>query len=67
LQVAGFEPHQAGSVIYFDPVEPLETFLARVEGAGGKVSFPKFRIGNGYLATFTDSEGNTVGLLEWDQ
>jgi predicted enzyme related to lactoylglutathione lyase len=41
--------------------------LKRVEAAGGKVTFPKFRIGNGYLSTFLDSEGNTVGLLAWDK
>jgi predicted enzyme related to lactoylglutathione lyase len=66
LEVAGFEPSSRGSLVYFDPVETVEAVLSRVEAAGGKVSFPKFRIGNGYLATFTDSEGNTVGLLEWD-
>ncbi|MEZ4670883.1 MAG: VOC family protein [Anaerolineae bacterium] len=66
LQVAGFEPSTSGSVIYFDPQKELESMLKRVEAAGGKVTFPKFRIGNGYIATFTDSEGNTVGLLEWD-
>ena len=67
LQVANFEPSEHGPVIYFDPVQSLETLLERVEAAGGKVTFPKFRIGNGYLATFIDSEGNTVGLLEWDK
>jgi predicted enzyme related to lactoylglutathione lyase len=67
LQVAGFEPSSSGSIIYLDPVGPLETTLERVEAAGGKVTFPRFRIGSGYLATFTDSEGNTVGLLEWDK
>lgn len=66
LQVNGFEPSSTGSMIYFDPEKNLDAMLARVEAAGGKIAFPKFRIGNGYLATFTDSEGNTVGLLEWD-
>ncbi|MCB0163725.1 MAG: VOC family protein [Anaerolineae bacterium] len=67
LQTANFEPSQTGTIVYFDPGGPMETVLARVEAAGGKVTFPKFRIGNGYLATFLDSEGNTVGLLEWDK
>lgn len=67
LQVEGFEPGEKGSIIYFDPVDDLESILERVESAGGKVTFPKFRIGNGYLATFIDSEGNTVGVLEWDK
>jgi predicted enzyme related to lactoylglutathione lyase len=67
LHVAGFEPGDKGPIIYFDPVERLEVVLGRVDAAGGKVTFPKFRIGSGYLATFVDSEGNTVGLLEWDE
>jgi predicted enzyme related to lactoylglutathione lyase len=67
LQTAGFEPGINGTVIYFDPVDDLEDVLSRVESAGGKIAFPKFRIGNGYLATFMDSEGNTLGLLAWDE
>lgn len=67
LQTANFEPSQTGTVVYFDPNGQMETLLERVEAAGGKVTFPRFRIGNGYLATFLDSEGNTVGLLEWDK
>lgn len=67
LQVAGFEPRRSGSLVYFDPVQSIETMLERVETADGKFAFPKFRIGNGYLATFIDGEGNTVGLLAWDQ
>jgi predicted enzyme related to lactoylglutathione lyase len=67
LQTANFEPSNKGTIVYFDPVDSLDIALKRVEAAGGKVTFPKFRIGNGYLATFMDSEGNTVGLLEWDK
>ena len=67
LQVAAFEPSNKGTVVYFDPVENMNLVLERVETAGGKITFPRFRIGNGYLATFIDSEGNTVGLLEWDK
>ncbi len=67
LQVKGFQPAEKGSIIYFDPVDDLESILQRVESAGGKVTFSKFRIGNGYLATFIDSEGNSVGVLEWDK
>lgn len=66
LQTAGFKPAKDGTVIYLDPIESLDTVLARVEAAGGRVETPKTRIGHGYLATFIDSEGNTVGLLEWD-
>lgn len=67
LQTTHFEPSRQGPIIYFDPVDDLEMVLKRVEAAGGKVTFPKFRIGHGYLATFIDSEGNTIGLLAWDQ
>ena len=67
LQTADFEPSDKGAIVYFDPVEGLDVVLGRVEAAGGKIAFPKFRIGHGYLATFIDSEGNTVGLLEWDK
>ncbi|MCB0213270.1 MAG: VOC family protein [Anaerolineae bacterium] len=67
LQTANFEPSTQGTIAYFDPVDNLDAALARVEAAGGIITFPKFRIGNGYLATFMDSEGNTVGLLEWDK
>ena len=67
LQTAHFEPSRHGTIVYFDPAESLDVVLGRVEAAGGKVTFPKFRIGNGFLATFVDSEGNTVGLLEWDK
>jgi predicted enzyme related to lactoylglutathione lyase len=66
LQTPNFEPSDKGAIIYFDPVENLDVVLERVEAAGGKVTFPKFRIGHGHLAVFTDSEGNEVGLLEWD-
>lgn len=67
LHAAHFKPSQHGTIVYFDPAESLDVVLGRVEAAGGKVTFPKFRIGNGFLATFIDSEGNTVGLLEWDK
>jgi predicted enzyme related to lactoylglutathione lyase len=67
LQTANFEPSATGTVVYFNPAEDMDTVLRRVEAAGGKITFPRFRIGNGYLATFLDSEGNTVGLLEWDE
>jgi hypothetical protein len=67
LQTANFEPSPKGTIIYFDPVDGLEVMLKRVEAAGGKVTFPKFRIGHGFMANFIDSEGNTVGLLEADQ
>jgi predicted enzyme related to lactoylglutathione lyase len=67
LHTANFEPSHKGTIVYLDPMESLDVLLGRVEAVGGKVTFPKFRIGHGYLATFIDSEGNTVGLLEEDK
>jgi predicted enzyme related to lactoylglutathione lyase len=67
LQTADFEPSDKGTIVYLDPVLDMDDVLERVEAAGGKVTFPRFRIGRGYLANFMDSEGNTVGLLAWDQ
>lgn len=67
LQTANFEPSHKGTIVYLDPVDSLDVVLERVEAAGGKITFPKFRIGHGYMATFIDSEGNTVGLLEADK
>lgn len=66
LHTPNFTPAEAGTIVYFEPVDGLEAMLNRVELAGGKITFPRFRIGNGYLATFLDSEGNIVGLLQWD-
>jgi len=67
LQVENFQPNNHGSIVYFDPIDNIDDFLGRVESAGGAITFPKFRIGSGHLATFTDSEGNTVGVIEWDE
>lgn len=67
LKVEDFQPHHHGTIIYFDPIDNIDDFLTRVEAKGGAITFPKFRIAQGYLATFTDSEGNTVGVIEWDE
>lgn len=58
----GYEPTQAGTVIYF-PVEDIAASLAKVEQAGGKTLFPKKSIGpHGFIAWFADNEGNSIGL-----
>jgi len=67
LRVKGFTPNDNGPVIYLDSDDGLDAALKRVESAGGKITFPKFRIASGHLATFKDTEGNTIGLIEWDQ
>jgi predicted enzyme related to lactoylglutathione lyase len=60
----GVVPGTGGTTIYLKAGDDLAVALSRVEGAGGKVLFPKTFIkeGFGYFATLLDSEGNSVGL-----
>ena len=59
----GFEPSMAGALIYLNGGEDLNVPLSKVEAAGGKILLPKTSIGpNGFMAHFTDTEGNKVGL-----
>lgn len=55
-------PTSDGTTIYFE-CDDLAAELDRVVPAGGKVLFPKMSIGEfGYIAQFTDTEGNRIGL-----
>lgn len=48
-------------------VDNLETFIKKVESAGGKICVPKMAVpGIGWLAYAFDSEGNTFGMLQPD-
>lgn len=60
----GCVPSDTGSLVYLNGGDNLDTVLARVEDAGGKVVMPKTAIGNdyGYFAIFNDTEGNRMGL-----
>ncbi len=63
VQGEGFEPSMNGSLVYLNGGEDLNGPLSRVEAAGGKVLMPKTSIGpNGFMAHFTDTEGNKVAL-----
>lgn len=56
-------PSETGCVIYLNGGDDLNTPLAKVEAAGGKVVMPKTAIGeNGFMAHFTDTEGNRLAL-----
>lgn len=56
-------PSATGSIIYLNANPDLQNVLDRIEEAGGKITMPKTSIGqNGFMAFFTDSEGNTVAL-----
>lgn len=52
-----------GVAIYLNGGGDLAVMLARVEGAGGKVTTEKHDIGEfGFIGFFTDTEGNSIGL-----
>ena len=58
------KPSQEGAVIYLNGGEDLADPLSRIEKAGGKVVMPKTKISDeiGYMAFFTDTEGNKVAF-----
>ena len=58
------KPSKDGAVIYLNGNPDLSLALGKVEGAGGKVVMPKTKISDeiGYMAFFTDTEGNKVAL-----
>jgi uncharacterized protein len=63
IQGGGRTPSSDGCVVYFNAGEDLNTVLDRVEPAGGRVTMAKTGDdASGYVAFFTDTEGNTVGL-----
>lgn len=56
-------PSKAGTLVYLNANPDLQLVLDRIENVGGKITLPKTEIGgNGYMAFFEDSEGNTMGL-----
>jgi uncharacterized protein len=58
------KPSATGSVIYLNANPDLSDAIGRVEKAGGKVIMPKTQISPeiGYMAFFSDTEGNTVAM-----
>lgn len=60
----GCIPNANGSVIYLNANPDLAIPLSKIEAAGGKVIMPRTLITEeiGYMATFTDSEGNKVAF-----
>lgn len=55
-------PSTEGTIIYFSCKDVSEE-ASRVEGAGGKLLFPKMSIGDfGFISQFIDTEGNRIGL-----
>jgi hypothetical protein len=63
MQSEGFNPSMDGTVVYLNGGEDLSLPLSKVETAGGKIVMTKTSIGqNGFMAHFTDTEGNRVAL-----
>ncbi len=57
------KPGKDGVKIYLNGNPDLKKALSKVEKAGGKIKMPKTAIGeNGFMAFFTDTEGNLIGL-----
>jgi predicted enzyme related to lactoylglutathione lyase len=57
-------PSMDGAKIYFNGNPDLDEPLSRIEAAGGKVMMAKTHISPeiGYMAFFSDTEGNAVAL-----
>ena len=63
LKMEGMNPSKDGSTIYLNGGEDLNVPLGRVEAAGGQIIMPKTDIKeNGFIAQFTDTEGNRVAF-----
>lgn len=57
-----YKPSKTGILIYFTTTN-LEENLANVVLNGGKILYPKTKIGDlGFVAEFEDSEGNKIAL-----
>ncbi len=58
------QPSAQGVLIYLNGNPDLAVALGKIEKEGGKVAMPKTQITEdiGYMAFFSDTEGNTIGL-----
>lgn len=58
------KPSADGVKIYLNGNPDLSEPLSKVEKAGGKITMPKTKISDdvGFMAFFTDTEGNTIAL-----
>ena len=63
IQGVGYEPSSMDCLVFLNGGDDLGVPLSKVEAAGGKILLPKTAIGhNGFMAHFSDTEGNKVGL-----
>lgn len=58
------QPSASGSIIYLNANPDLQAVSDRIAKAGGTIIMPKTQIdeNSGYMALFTDTEGNIIGL-----
>lgn len=63
-QHEAYNPSISGLLVYLDASPELNLVLNKVENAGGKILKSKTEIapGLGYMALFTDTEGNRLAL-----
>ncbi len=64
VQSPNHKPSMEGSVVYLNANPAMDSVLARIEKAGGKVVMQKTKINDevGNMAFFIDTEGNKVAL-----
>ena len=64
VQGEGYVPSPNGVKVYLSAGSSLEAILERIASLGGKILLPKTLIapGMGFMASFEDSEGNTIYL-----
>ena len=64
VKADGYKPSMDGALIYLAAGEDLTGVMNKIEKAGGKVLQPKMKVTDeiGYIAVFTDTEGNKVAL-----
>jgi len=58
------KPGMDGAIVYLNANPSIQAVIDRIEPAGGKVLMPRTQITEdiGYMAFFTDSEGNRMAL-----
>lgn len=67
IEMEGQSPTTNGPTLYLNGGDDLSIALGKVEAAGGKILMPKTDIGeNGFMAQFTDTEGNRMALHSWN-
>jgi predicted enzyme related to lactoylglutathione lyase len=64
VQSENHHPSQSGTTVYLNANPAMDSVLEKIEPMGGKILMPKTLIAEdiGYMAFFTDTEGNKVAL-----